>query len=146
MKGSKLHVVNDKSKTLYTIKKKMMSNTKYDLNDKNGYELYQLVAELGGKRPSFQIFLNENVYLKVMCTSMYVDPAFEITGSGGEYIMRSNDRKKFDLLANDKCIGSINAIKLLNGDKQMELEIEEKKYDDVMPLFALCIHLTFSEV
>ncbi len=58
-KGTKFPVLNDREKPLYTIKKKRLGTLKYILIDKNGYVLYVLQPNVGGKRPSFKVYLNE---------------------------------------------------------------------------------------
>ena len=148
-KGSKFPVLNDREKTVYTIKKKKLGATKYVLIDKNGYVLYVLQPNVGGKRPSFKVYLNEKVIFEIVCTSMFLEPTIEITGEGRKYLIKSSDRKEFDIITEDKnighVIGHIKTLMLMSGDKQIELEVEDKRYDDSMPLLALSVELTFSQ-
>lgn len=143
LKGSKFDVVNDRDKKIYTIKKKILGNARYILKDKNNYELYVLQPITGGKRPAFNIMLNEKLYLDVKCTSMFLDPSIEASGEGGHYLLKSADRKNFDMIIADKNVGNVKILTLLNGDTQVEAEINDKAYDDVIPLLALCTELTF---
>lgn len=144
-KGSKFDVINERDKKVYTIKKKILGNTRYILKDKNNYELYVLQPITGGKRPAFNIMLNEKLYLDVKCTSMFLDPSIEASGEGGNYLLKSTDRKNFDIIVAGKSVGSITILTLLNGDIQIETEINDKAYDDVIPLLALSAQLTFGQ-
>ena len=148
-KGSKFHVINDRERTVYTIKKKKLGAAKYILIDKNGYVLYVLQPNVGGKRPSFKVYLNDKVILDIVCTSMFLEPTIKTTGEGRNYLIKTADRKEFEIIAEDKnighVIGNIKTLVLMSGDRQVELEVEDKRYDDVMPLLALAVDLTFSQ-
>jgi len=144
-KGTKFPVLNDREKPLYTIKKKRLGTLKYILIDKNGYVLYVLQPNVGGKRPSFKVYLNEKVILDIACTSMFLEPSIEVTGENRKYTIKSTDRKDFNILLNGEKIGRIKILSLMNEDRQVEMEVEDKRFDDAMPLFALATELTFSQ-
>lgn len=148
-KGSKFPVINDRERMVYTIKKKKLGAAKYVLIDKNGYVLYVLQPNVGGKRPSFKVYLNDKVILDIVCTSMFLEPTIEITGEGRKYSIKTDDRKEFDIFTEDKnighVIGHIKIVVLMSGDRQIELEVEDKRYDDAMPLLALAVELTFAQ-
>ena len=148
-KGSKFHVINDRERTVYTIKKKKLGAAKYILIDKNGYVLYVLQPNVGGKRPSFKVYLNDKVILDIVCTSMFLEPTIKTTGEGRNYLIKTADRKEFEIIAEDKnighVIGHIKILELMSGARQIELEVEDKRIDDALPLLALAVDLTFSQ-
>lgn len=142
-KGSKFPVLNDRERTVYTIRRRRFGTTRYTLMDKNGYVLYVLQPNVGGKRPSFKVYLNEKMILDIVCKSMFLEPTIEVTGEDRKYIIKSIDRIDFDIFSKEDKIGDLKVLELLSGDRQIEFEIEGKRYDDVMPLFALAVELTF---
>ena len=76
---------------------------------------------------------------------MFLEPSIEVTGENRKYTIKSTDRKDFNILLNGEKIGRIKILSLMNEDRQVEMEVEDKRFDDAMPLFALATELTFSQ-
>ena len=63
-KGSKFLVQDKKERELYTVKKKTFGN-KYLLLDASGYALYSITQIKEGKKPEFQVDLNEEIFMTI---------------------------------------------------------------------------------
>ena len=96
-KGSKFAVQDEKDKRLYTVKKKSFGN-KHILLDQNEYELYSLEQTINGKKPEFQIVLNDDSFMNMRCLSVFLDPSFECYGNGMNFLLKSKDRKNFEII------------------------------------------------
>lgn len=141
-KGSKFLVQDTKGRLIYTIKKKGFSG-KLQLYDASNYELYTMVSDFSEKHPSFQILLNDKLYLWAKCKSRFLDPSLVAEGETGKYLMKSQDREHFDFFKDDVPCGNITIQQMPNGDTQFHMEIDDKSFDDALPLFTLCIDYSF---
>ena len=108
-KGAKYTVVDKDDRLLYSIKKKGFG-ARYNLLDASNYNLYTLVQTGDAKRPSFTIILNDNVFMTMECTSMFLDPTIKVRHKTMHFEISSKDRKEFDIFA------SMNPAKEVGGD------------------------------
>ena len=114
-KNGKYVVLDKEGKTIYNVKKKGFG-AKFNLMDINNYNLYTLVQSGSSKSPTFTIILNDNVFMILQCTSLYLDPSF------------------------------INTLVAVTGDLQYHINIENTAFDDYIPLFAVAIDRAFGEM
>jgi hypothetical protein len=144
-KGNKYFVNDEKSKLLYTVKKKGFS-AKFNLLDANNYILYTLVQDADGKKPAFTIILNDNVFLHLECKSLFLDPTVVAEGNNMNFKLVSTDRKYFQMTKNGKNIGEIKTIQEMGGALRYEITIENIEFDDYIPLFAVALDRAFGDM
>ena len=144
-KGSKYVVEDKKSRLLYTVKKKGFSQ-RYILLDASNYNLYTLLQEGDSRKPMFSVILNDSLFLKMECKSLFLDPTITADGKDMNYVIASKDRKNFEIVLNRGRVGSIKTKFGVSGNLQYDLEIENKAFDDYIPLFAVAIDKAFGEM
>ncbi len=151
-KGNK-YIVVDKSngRQIYTIKKKSLGGIKYTLMDKSNYKLYSMAQYTMERKPTFVISHNDNSILQINCKSLFLDPTLTVSGRDIhgvtiKYEVASKDRRNFDIVNNGEKIGYIKTNLTASQELQYDVEIENKFFDDYVPLFALAIDLTFGEI
>ena len=93
-KGNRFTVQTDKGKVIYNIKKKGLSGNKFTLYDMNNYSLYSLATVEGGKKPAYNIILNDEIFMELKCLSIFLDPSFECMGKNMKFELKSQNRKK----------------------------------------------------
>lgn len=152
VKGNK-YTVQDKgqARSLYTVKKKGFGAGRYVLLDASNYNLYSLVQTGEDRKPSFIITHNDISIMQLSCKSMFLDPTISVDGkdlskNAVKYTLASKDHRDFEILREDEKVGSIITKVTMAKDLQYELEIENKIFDDYIPLFAVAIDLTFGEM
>lgn len=145
-KGNKYLVQDKKSRLLYTVKKKGFGANRYNLLDASEYVLYTLNVMGDERKPSFNIILNDDLFLKMECKSMFLDPTITAEGKSMKYAVTSKDRKNFDIILNDAVIGHIATKTAVSGDLQYDLDIENTAFDDYIPLFAVAIDKAFGSI
>lgn len=89
--------------------------------------------------------------MDLACKSLFLDPTITVDGkdiSGHEihFSIASKDHKDFELLREGVVVGSIKTKLLVNNELQYEVEIEDKLFDDYIPLFAVAVDLTFGDI
>lgn len=138
-------IVNDEAgKMLYSIKKKTFSS-KYVLFDTNDYNLYTLESNTMDQKPSFKVFLRDQVYVVCDCTSLFLNPTIEVKGNEIDLKLTGKNHKTFKILHNKDEIGEINVIKDMAGSLQYDIEIENKFFDDYIVLFGIMLDITFGK-
>ncbi|MDE5937328.1 MAG: hypothetical protein K2G83_07990 [Ruminococcus sp.] len=152
VKGNK-YTVQDKgqSRVLYTVKKKGFGAGRYVLLDASSYNLYSLVQTGEDRKPSFIITHNDISIMQITCKSMFLDPTINIEGKDiskhpVRYSLASKDHRNFEILRDDTKVGAIITKVTMAKDLQYELEIENKIFDDYIPLFAVAVDLTFGDM
>jgi hypothetical protein len=85
------------------------------------------------------------------CKSLFLDPTISVVGKDIHgtvinYDIASKDHRNFELLKDGIKIGSIKTNMSVNQELQYDLEIEDKMFDDYVPLFAIAVDLTFGEM
>jgi len=150
-KGNKYNIQDQKGRLLYTVKKKAFSSGKFILYDSSDYALYSFRltgSSDGGKKPEYSIILNEKTFMEVICKSLFLDPSFECVGKAisDKYDLLSTNRRDFKMVKNGTEIGSISTKTSANGDLQYDLSIEDREFDDYIPLFAVIIDQTFGDM
>ena len=171
-KGHKYTVTDRKGRTLYSVKKKGFGAGKYVLLDASNYHLYS-IAQVGDERkPAFNISHNDRGIIALSCKSMFLDPTIlvkgkDTSGTPVNYAIASKDHRNFTILIplpekpkeeeeenkdeNEETpepenVGSIKTVLTASGDFQYEIEIENKIFDDFIPLFAVAIDLAFGDM
>ncbi|MCM1133364.1 MAG: hypothetical protein NC340_07820 [Ruminococcus flavefaciens] len=159
VKGNK-YTVQDKgqARTLYTVKKKGFGAGRYVLLDASNYNLYSLVQTGEDRKPSYIITHNDISIMQLSCKSMFLDPTILIDGKDlskntVKYSLASKDHRNFEILRDNgdkekekEKVGSIITKFTMSKDLQYEVEIDNKIFDDYIPLFAVAIDLTFGEL
>ena len=145
-KGNKFTVSDKKSRLLYTIKKKAFGG-KYILLDASNYELYTFSEISSGKKPAFEILLNDSKFMNVRCLSLFLDPSIEFENNKTKFILKSKDRKNFIIVnSSNEEIGSLEAVTNVSGEIQYEIVIDNKYFDDYIPFFALAVERAFGDM
>ena len=145
-KGGNKYVVEDKKqRLLYTIKKKGFGQ-KYNLLDASNYVLYTIVQTGDDRKPAFTIILNDTTFLKLECRSLFLDPTISAEGKEMKYAIASKDRRNFDLILNGETVGKIKTKVTVSNELHYDIEIENKAFDDYIPLFAVAIDKTFGDM
>ena len=143
--GAKYTVEDKKGKLLYTIKKKSFSS-RYNLMDTSNYNLYTLVQTGDAKRPTFTIIQNDNVFMTMECTSLFLDPTLKIRNKQMRFEVASKDRKNFKIILDGNEVGDIQTLMGVTGELQYHINIENTAFDDYIPLFAVAIDKAFGEM
>lgn len=144
-KGSKYVVEDKKSRLLYTVKKKGFAQ-RYILLDASNYNLYTLIQDGDSRKPLFSVILNDDLFLKMECKSLFLNPTITAEGKGMNYVIASKDRKNFDIILNDVKVGKIATKYGASDTLRYDLEIENTAFDDYIPLFAVAIDMAFGEM
>lgn len=144
-KGSKYVVEDKKSRLLYTVKKKGFAQ-RYILLDASNYNLYTLIQDGDSRKPQFSVILNDDLFLKMECKSLFLNPTITAEGKGMNYAIASKDRKNFDIILNDIKVGKIATKYGVSDTLHYDLEIENTAFDDYIPLFAVAIDMAFGEM
>ena len=144
-KGNKYVVEDKKSRLLYTVKKKGFAQ-RYILLDASNYNLYTLIQEGDIRKPMFSVILNDDLFLKMECKSLFLDPTITAEGKDMKFAIASKDRKNFEIILNDVKVGSITTKYGVSGTLRYDLEIINTAFDDYIPLFAVAIDKAFGEM
>ena len=142
-KGNKYIVEDKKSRLLYTVKKKGFGNSRFVLLDSSNYNLYTLLQTGEERKPSFSIVLNDATFMTITCKSLFLDPTILCEGKNMTFTLASKDRREFTILSGDDTKGSISTRASVSGDLQYDITVEDKIFDDYIPLFAVIIDRAF---
>ncbi len=144
--AGKYDITDAKKRTIYTVSKKrrLIGNPITTLYDASGYALYAMVRTESGKKPAFQITLNDKPYMTVQCKSMFVDPTITFTGSSQSFELKGKNSNQLRLCLQKAEIGSLVTELQANNDPKYVLQIEDKYFDDCIPLFAVVADKCFS--
>ena len=152
IKGSK-YIVQDKKheRQIYTRKKKGFGGGRFLLMDASNYQLYSLMQISGERKPSFIISHNDVSIMQLACKSLFLDPTINVEGKDIQgtlikYDIASKDHRNFELLKDGISVGSIITNVNMNKELQYDLVIDDKIFDDYIPLFALAVDLTFGDM
>ncbi len=138
IKGSKYTVEDKKSRLLYTIKKKGFGNTKFILLDASNYNLYTLMNTTSSdSKPSFTVILNDDTFMLINCKSRFLDPTITCEGKNLSYTITSQNRRDFTITFNGEEKGKIETNVSASGELQYDITIDDKIFDDYIPLFAV---------
>lgn len=146
-KGSGKYDVNDnKERKIYSVTKKrrLIGNPITTLHDASGYALYTLVRTQSGMKPAFQIIFNDNVFLAAQCKSLYVDPTITFVGGSHSFELKGKDIWNLKMFEHKDEIGGLKTERQANDDPKYILTIEDKYFDDFIPLFAVIADKCFS--
>lgn len=145
-KGSKYTVQDKKSRVLYVIKKKGFGGGKYLLLDASEYHLYSFEQTGDSRKPTFDILHNGAVYMKLYCKSLFLDPTIIAENDSMTYSIESKDRKDFTIKLNGEEIGRLKTLVTVQGDLHYDMDIDDKSFDDYIPLFAVAVDKAFGEM
>ena len=152
VKGNKFTVTDKKQqRLLYTIKKKAFSSGRFILLDASNYQLYTIVQTSDDRKPTFSITHNDVSIMKLECKSLFLDPTINVTGkdTAGTKIVfdiASKNHRDFQLLRDGLNVGKLLVHLTVAGELQYEIEIEDKVFDDYIPLFAVAIDKTCGDM
>ena len=152
VKGNKFTVTDKKQqRLLYTIKKKAFSSGRFILLDASNYQLYTIVQTSDDRKPTFSITHNDVSIMKLDCKSLFLDPTITVAGKDTagtkiNYSIASKDHRDFQLLKDDMNVGKLVVHLTVSGELQYEIEIDDKVFDDYIPLFAIAVDLTFGNM
>ena len=140
------YAVNDKNqKQLYSVRKKTFGK-KWNLLDTSKYNLYT-IAQLGDeKKPLFSIILNDVTFMTIECKSLFLDPSLYAKSKDHNFSIVSKDRKNFEIIVNENVVGHISTKVGMTGELQYDVDIDNKLFDDYIPLFAVAIDRAFGEM
>lgn len=151
-KGNK-YIIQDKkeSRQIYTIKKKGFGAGRYVLLDASNYQLYSLAQITDERKPTFIISHNDVSIMQLTCRSLFLDPTINVEGKDIQgtiikYDIASKDHKNFQIIKDGTPIGAIKTKYSANSELQYDFEIENKVFDDYIPLFVMAVDLTFGEM
>ncbi|MBR6069921.1 MAG: hypothetical protein IKP78_04955 [Ruminococcus sp.] len=151
VKGNKFTVTDKKQdRLLYTVKKKTFGG-RYLLLDASNYQLYTIVQTSDDKKPTFSITHNDISILKLECKSLFLDPTITVSGKDTagtpiNYSITSKEHRDFQLLRDGLPVGKLLVHITVSGELQYEIEIQDKVFDDYIPLFAVAVDLTFGNM
>lgn len=148
-KGSGKYTVSDKKdRKIYSVTKakKLFGNPITTLHDASGYALYTMQRTASGKKPSFRIDFNEEPFMNVNCKSVYLDPSLVCEGKGMKYLIKSKDRMNFEIIKDGTTVGKMITEKLPNNELKYYIEIDDRAFDDYIPLFAVCADKSFKDL
>lgn len=141
--AEKYNVFDKKDRRIYKISKKKFAKN-WVLQDASDYALYSMVQTSTGKKPAFKIEFNDAPFMIVTCKSIYLDPSLECEGQGMKFELKSRDRKNFEFFKNGTKVGTISTEKQTNNEPKYYINMEDKAFDDYIPIFAVCIDKCFS--
>lgn len=144
-KGNKYSVEDKNHRVIYSVKKKGFSQ-RYNLFDTSNYILYTLVQGGDDRKPTFNILLNESIFMKMECRSLFLDPTITAEGKDMKFALASKERRNFNIIFNDNKVGTIQIKQTMSGEAHYAIEIENKFFDDYIPLFAVAIDKVFGEM
>ncbi|MDE5771440.1 MAG: hypothetical protein K2I06_07425 [Ruminococcus sp.] len=142
-KGNKYVVEDKKSRLLYSVKKKGFGNSRFVLLDSSNYNLYTLLQTGEERKPSFSIVLNDATFMTITCKSLFLDPTIICEGKNMTFTLASKDRREFTILSGNDAKGTISTRTSVSGDLQYDITVEDKIFDDYIPLFAVIIDRAF---
>lgn len=152
IKGSK-YVVQDKKRNrqIYTIKKKGFGGGRFLLMDASNYQLYSLMQVSDERKPTFIISHNDVSIMQLACKSLFLDPTInvegkDIQGTDIKYDIASKDHRNFEILKDGIAVGTVKTNVNMNKELQYDLVIDDKVFDDYIPLFILAVDLTFGDM
>lgn len=156
VKGNKYTVTDYKERTLYSIKSGIGGKT--FLINTAGYKLYYFVGDKKAKKPSFIVYHDNVIFFTADCTSLFLDPGFEIRGKNVSIDVISQDRLNFNIVSKGTEIGTVTVTEpekpsepVKDNKKEVPetryvIDIDEKYFDDYIPLFAVFIDMAFGEL
>ncbi len=142
----KYTITDAKDRKIYSVtkKKKFVGTPITTLHDASGYALYTLIRTESGVKPAFQIIFNDAVFLFARCRSLYVDPAIDLEGEGGSFTLTGREHAHLKIKIDKTEIGSIDTEKQTNNQPKYILHMDDKYYDDFVPLFAVVVDKCFN--
>ena len=143
IKGNNKYTVEDKkSRLLYSIKKRGFSNSKLNLLDASNYNLYTLMTT---GEMSYTIILNDDTFMLINCKSKFLDPTIKCEGKKLKYVLKSKNSRDFSIIMDDEEKGIIETDVSVSGELQYNITIQDKIFDDYIPLFAVVIDKIFGD-
>lgn len=146
IKGNKYIVEDKKSRLLYTVKKKGFGNTKFILLDASNYNLYTLMNTTStDSKPTFTIILNDATFMLITCKSRFLEPTITCEGKNLSYTITSQNRRDFNIIFDGEEKGKIETSVSVSGELQYDITIDDKMFDDYIPLFAVVVDKIYGD-
>lgn len=142
-KGNKYIVLDQKERMIYNIKPGM--GGKMHLINSGGYKLYYFICDKKSKKPVFSVYNDDKIMFAAECTSLFLDPGFTIRGERASLDVISHDRQEFRIVESEIQIGTITSQEEKKETKYT-IEIDEKYFDDYIPLIAVFIDIAFGKI
>lgn len=143
-KGNKYIVLDNKERTIYNIKTGM--GGKMHLINSGGYKLFYFTCEKKGKKPAFTVYNDGKVIFTAECTSLFLDPGIAIRGERASLDVVSHDRQEFKIMYGENQVGTVTSSQEEKKEVTYLIEIDEKYFDDYIPLLAVFIDMSFSKI
>lgn len=142
-KGNKFIVLDQKERTIYNIKTGMGGKT--HLINSGGYKLFYFTSDKKAKKPVFTVYNDDKVMFTAECTSLFLEPGIAIRGERANLDIVSHDRQEFKIMDGENQIGTVTSQEEKKETKYL-IEIEEKYFDDYIPLIAVFIDMSFGKI
>lgn len=154
-KGNKYTITDHKERTIYNIKSGIGGKT-YLINT-GGYKLYYFVGDKKAKKPSFTVYRDNVISFTADCTSLFLDPGFEVRGGDISIDIISHDRLNFNIISKGNEIGTVTVTEQERPSEPVKdkkevtetryvIDIDENYFDDYIPLLVVFIDLAFGEL
>ena len=143
-KGNRYTVTDQKDRMIYTVKSGIGGKT--HLINSGGYKLYYFQSDRKSKKPAFNVFHDDARMFRAECTSMFLDPGFELRGEKLSIDVVSQDRLKFRIMDSGNQIGEISLQSEDKKEARYLIEIDENYFDDYIPLIAVFIDTAFGRI
>ena len=98
------------------------------------------------KKPALSIILNDVTFMTIECKSLFLDPSLHAKGKTMKYDIVSKDRRNFEIIVDEKVVGHISTKIGMTGELQYDVDIDNKLFDDYIPLFAVAVDRAFGEM
>lgn len=147
-KGSGKYSVSDISNRLvYQVTKarKTFGNPVTTLSDPSGYTLYTMKRVSTGRKPEYEIWLNDRFFMKVLCKSMFIDPSIQFESDAVVYELKGKEHMHFELYRNDESIGTLE-MQQVDCELIYRLVFDDQYFDDFFPLFAVTVDKCFGGI
>ncbi|MCI7803917.1 MAG: hypothetical protein MR503_02415 [Oscillospiraceae bacterium] len=142
-KGNKFIVLDQKERTIYNIKTGMGGKT--HLINSGGYKLFYFTCDKKAKKPVFTVYNDDKVMFTAECTSLFLEPGIAIRGERANLDIVSHDRQEFKIMDGENQIGTVTSQEEKKETKYL-IEIDEKYFDDYIPLIAVFIDMSFGKI
>lgn len=141
MSHGKYVVVDDKQRTLYSIKKKLRGELV--IRDASKYELYELSeGQTMDRHMFYYILLNGKRKATLRCVSKFLEPRMELEGEDGSILtIRADtpDKLSYTFVKNKQEYGKLKIHPLSRTEYKFMISVEMEIFDDYLPLIPFAV-------
>ena len=83
--------------------------------------------------------------MRINCKSKFLDPTIECKSNDVSYKLVSKNSRDFTIMEGDEEKGTIETSVSVSGELQYDIDINDKIFDDYIPLFAIVIDKIFGD-